>query len=48
MKCKGCPNEWACKLNEEWLNPYDMKRQVKFSVLATFANIGKPKGEDYD
>ena len=46
MKCKGCPNEWACDLSKDWCNPYRIKRQVKFAVLATMANIGKPKGKE--
>ena len=48
MKCKTCINKWACDINHEWYNPYNIKKQVKFAVLATYANIGKPKGEDYE
>lgn len=46
MVCKGCPNNWACNMSNSWNNPYGIRKQVKFAVLATMANIGIPKGEE--
>lgn len=47
MKCSSCQNEWACNMSKDWNNPYGIK-QIKFAVLATYANVGKPKRGDYE
>lgn len=46
MKCKTCLNKWACDMSDDWYNPYHIERQVKYATLMTYANIGKPKGEE--
>lgn len=47
MKCSSCQNEWACDVYKDWNNPYGIK-QIKFAVLMTYANVGKPKRGDYE
>lgn len=49
MICKGCPNDYACACNQENFNKYHI-RQIKFSTLMTYANIGKPtkRYEDFE
>lgn len=42
MKCEGCFNNDACSLNQDNFNLYHI-RQVKYSTLMTYANIGKPR-----
>ena len=39
MICKNCPNEWACKMGDNF-NQYHIK-QVKYSTLMTYRNLGK-------
>lgn len=40
MQCHKCPNEWACKMNDDKYNIYRIA-QVKYATLMTYTNLGK-------